>query len=594
MTIRVLPDNLINQIAAGEVIERPAAVVKELVENALDAGASEIEVTLRDGGQSMILVVDNGKGMTQEELPRAIQRHATSKLPGDDLFAISTLGFRGEALPSIGAVSRLSISSRAAGSESGAMIAVEGGAVGIAQPAAAGLGTRIEVRDLFYATPARLKFLKTPRAEGDHAREVLERLALSRADAGFSLIEEGRRPVRFAPAPGLIEEARRTRIGQVLGEEFLENSMPVSLSRDHVTVGGMIGLPTHNRPTARQQYLFVNGRPVKDKLLYAAVRGGYGDLLPTGRQPVLALFITLPEREVDVNVHPAKAEVRFRDAALIRGLTVAAIRDALSRDARRAAPSLAPQALAAMRPGQNMTWLHQGSGGSHGGGFHMPSGLPPMSHGSLAFDSAPAARVESAAEVQPEHRLGAARAQVHATYIIAQTQDSLVIVDQHAAHERIVYEQMKAALAEGGVKRQILLLPEVVDLGDVAAGRLAARAEELAALGLMIEPFGAGAVLVREIPALFSQRDIKGLIRDLADEIASYGTAESLREKLEHICSTLACHGSVRAGRLLNGEEMNALLRQMEDMPNSGQCNHGRPTYIELKLADLEKLFERR
>lgn len=597
MTIQLLPETLVNQIAAGEVIERPAAVVKELVENALDAGAMEIAVTLRDGGQSLILVADNGKGMTAEELPLAIQRHATSKLPGGDLSAIRSLGFRGEALPSIGAVARLTIGSRARGAEEGAKIAVNGGVVGAVQPAPGAQGTRIEVRDLFFATPARLKFLKTPRAEGDHAREVLERLALSRPDVSFSLTEEGRRPLRFDAAAGAPDDQGRQRIGAVLGEEFLASAAPVGLTRDGVEVRGLIGLPTYNRPTAGLQYLFVNGRPVKDKLLYAAVRGGYGDLLPPGRQPVLALFVALPEREVDVNVHPAKSEVRFRDPGLVRGALVGAIRHALQSYGQQATPALAPQALAAMRTehyaGQHQpAWRGTPSRAAYGGGIFREM---PATHGALALNMAPAARVEPEAETDgDDYRLGAARAQLHGTYIVAQTGDSLVIVDQHAAHERIVYEQMKAALASGMVKRQILLIPEIVDLGDVAAGRLLARAEELAELGLGVEAFGAGTVLVREMPALLGNGDIQSLIRDLADEIAAWGTAESLREKLEHICATLSCHGSVRAGRQLNGEEMNALLRQMESMPNSGQCNHGRPTYIELKLADLEKLFERR
>lgn len=597
MSIRLLPDTLVNQIAAGEVIERPAAVVKELVENALDAGATDIAVHLRDGGQALILVTDNGGGMTPEELPLAILRHATSKLPNDDLLLIRSLGFRGEALPSIGAVARLTISSRKADAADGAKIAITGGVVEAVQPAPVLQGTRVEVRDLFFATPARLKFLKTPRAEGDQARDVIERLALSRADVAFALHEEGRRSMQFSVS-GLTSDAMvRTRIGAVLGDEFLASAVPVALTREDVTISGFIGLPTYNRPTSTQQFLFVNGRPVKDKLLYAAVRGGYGDLLPGGRHPVLVLYVTLPERDVDVNVHPAKAEVRFRDPSMIRGALVTAMRQALQVYGQNATQSLTPHLVAALQSDQHFAQ----STPAYTPGFR-EMGQSPLSYhgtaynGALAFAHMPTARVEPVSDAEPtsRYRLGAARAQLHGNYIVAQTGDSLVIVDQHAAHERITLEKMKTALASGGIKRQILLIPEIVDLGDVAAGRLLARAEELAELGFVVEPFGDGNVLVREVPALFGDADIKGLTRDLAEEVAAFGTTETLREKLDHICGTIACHGSVRSGRVLNGEEMNALLRQMENIPNSGQCNHGRPTYIELKLADLEKLFERR
>lgn len=597
MSIRLLPDTLVNQIAAGEVIERPAAVVKELVENALDAGATDIAVHLRDGGQSLILVTDNGSGMTPEELPMAILRHATSKLPSDDLLLIRSLGFRGEALPSIGAVARLTISSRKTGGADGAKIVITGGAVEAVQPAPVPQGTRVEVRDLFFATPARLKFLKTPRAEGDQARDVIERLALSRADVAFALHEEGRRSLQFSVSGMTADALLRTRIGAVLGDEFLASAVPVTLTREGVTISGFIGLPTYNRPTSTQQFLFVNGRPVKDKLLYAAVRGGYGDLLPGGRHPVLALYVTLPERDVDVNVHPAKAEVRFRDPSMIRGALVTAMRQALQLYGQNATQSLTPHLVAALHRGHDFTYPTP----ADAVGFHEPRQAPLAYHstaynGALAFAHVPTARVEAIPDADPAspYRLGAARAQLHGNYIVAQTGDSLVIVDQHAAHERITLEKMKAALAAGGIKRQILLIPEIVDLGDVAAGRLLARADELAELGFVVEPFGDGNVLVREVPALLGDADIKGLTRDLAEEVAAFGTTETLREKLDHICGTIACHGSVRSGRVLNGEEMNALLRQMENIPNSGQCNHGRPTYIELKLADLEKLFERR
>ncbi|MGB4101999.1 MAG: DNA mismatch repair endonuclease MutL [Alphaproteobacteria bacterium] len=594
MTIRLLPDTLVNQIAAGEVIERPAAVVKELVENALDAGATDITVQLRDGGQALIMVADNGGGMTPDELPLAIQRHATSKLPDDDLLLIRSLGFRGEALPSIGAVARLTISSRKSGAADGAQIVISGGAIGAVQPAPLPPGTRVEVRDLFYATPARLNFLKTPRAEGDYARDMLERLALSRPDVAFALHEDGRRSLQFTVSGTTPETQLRARIGAVLGDEFLASAVPVALTRDNVAVGGFIGLPTYNRPTSMQQFLFVNGRPVKDKLLYAAVRGGYGDLLPTGRHPVLALYMNVPERDVDVNVHPAKAEVRFRDPSMIRGALVTTLRNALQIYGQQATQSLTAHMIAALRPDLSVVQ----SMPSYNAGLReqrAPQFSHSVYHGTLALADVPAARVEPQNyEPEPQHRLGAARAQLHSNYIVAQTADSLVIVDQHAAHERIVFEQMKAALESGGIKRQMLLIPEIVDLGDVASGRLLARTEELAEMGFVVEAFGDGTVLVREVPALLAHSDIKGMTRDLAEEIAAFGTTSTLREKLGHICATMACHGSVRSGRVLNAEEMNALLRQMEAMPHSGQCNHGRPTYIELKLADLEKLFERR
>ena len=595
MSIRLLPDTLVNQIAAGEVIERPAAVVKELVENALDAGATDITVQLREGGQALILVADNGGGMTPEELPLAIQRHATSKLPDDDLLLIRSLGFRGEALPSIGAVARLTISSRKSGMADGAKIDVAGGMVAAVQPAPMPLGTRVEVRDLFYATPARLNFLKTPRAEGDYARDMLERLALSRPDVAFALHEEGRRSLQCAVSGTTPEAMLRARIGAVVGDEFLASAVPVALTREGVTVGGFIGLPTYNRPTSTQQFLFVNGRPVKDKLLYAAVRGGYGDLLPTGRHPVLVLYVNLPERDVDVNVHPAKAEVRFRDPSMIRGALVTALRQALQVYGQNATQSLTAHMIAALQPDFSVAQPTPSYGGSFREHAAAPMAYRGSYHGALALADAPAARVEPQHDVPFAHyRLGAARAQLHGNYIVAQTADSLIVVDQHAAHERIVFEQMKAALETDGIKRQILLIPEIVDLGDVAAGRLLARAAELAELGFAVESFGDGTVLVREIPALLAHSDIKGMTRDLAEEIAAFGTTATLREKLGHICATMACHGSVRSGRILNADEMNALLRQMENMPNSGQCNHGRPTYIELKLADLEKLFERR
>jgi DNA mismatch repair protein MutL len=598
MAIRQLPPVVVNRIAAGEVIERPAAAVKELVENAIDAGARHIEVTLRDGGAGLILVVDDGDGMDAAELSLAVERHCTSKLPDDDLLRIRTLGFRGEALPSIGAVSRLTISSRRKDSASGSRIAVEGGAKHAVEPAAQPPGTRVEVRDLFYATPARLKFLKTPRAERDQAVDAVERLAMAYPAISFTVIgDEERVLLRLAAANDLANgdagAARRTRLAALLGRDFADNALAIDASRDGFHLSGLAGLPTLNRATSRDQYLFVNGRPVRDKLLTGAVRGAYQDFLARDRHPMVVLFLDCPEEDLDVNVHPAKAEVRFRDSGLVRGLIVGSLRHALAAAGHRASTTVADAALAALTPGQRLP----------GWGGAAPAYAPSYAGPGLAEDaslyraalaeSAPAARVV-AAPAPESYPLGAACAQLHETYVVAQTADGIVIVDQHAAHERLVYERMKREIAATGVRRQILLLPEVVELEEGAAARLLARAAELTELGLVIEPFGPGAVVVREIPALLGEIDAVGLVRDLADEIAELGDALSLKEKLEHVCGTMACHGSVRAGRRLNQAEMDALLREMEATPHSGQCNHGRPTYVELRLADIEKLFGRR
>jgi DNA mismatch repair protein MutL len=602
---------LVNRIAAGEVVERPAAAVKELVENAIDAGATRIEIVVHDGGQSLIVVSDDGAGMSAQELALSVERHCTSKLPDDDLLDIPFLGFRGEALPSIGAVSRLTITSRKRGSELAWSVSVEGGVKAAVKPASHSAGTRVEVRDLFYATPARLKFLKTPRTERDQAVDVVERLAMAHPEIAFAVAAEDGRELLRLPAlhadlvGGDPVATRRARLSAVLGRSFADNALPVEAVRDSVRLTGLIGLPTLNRATARDQYLFVNGRPVRDKLLLGAVRGAYQDFLARDRHPMVVLFLDLPASEVDVNVHPAKAEVRFRDSGLVRGLIVGALRRALDAAGHRAATTVADAAVAALRPGAGPL-LH--AGGAH----HFPRhglsyGLAetaaeyqaPLDAGVAGFDR-PAARsvdVSSEAAAAPEltrYPLGAARAQLHETYIVAQTEAGIVIVDQHAAHERLVYERMKDAMAANGVARQLLLLPEVVELEEAAVARLTARARELAELGLVIEPFGPGAVAVREVPALLGEIDIQGLVRDLADELAELGEAYSLKETLEEFCGTLACHGSVRAGRLLTQAEMNALLRQMEATPHSGQCNHGRPTYVELKLADIEKLFGRR
>lgn len=596
MPIRVLPPTLINRIAAGEVIERPASAVKELVENAIDAGATRIEVSLRDGGRSLIAVVDDGCGMSTDELVLAVERHATSKLPDDDLTHIRTLGFRGEALPSIGAVGRLTVSSRRAGADAAWSITVDAGAKGEPQPAALAQGTRVELRDLFYATPARLKFLKAPRTELDHVEDVLNRLAMAHPHIAFTLGDDGRSVLRLDPAASdLLADARAARLArlsQVMGRDFADNALALDVTREAVRLTGHIGLPTLNRGTASHQYLFVNGRPVRDRLLHGAVRGAYQDFLARDRHPLVALFVELPAEAVDVNVHPTKAEVRFRDAGLVRGLIVGACKHALAEAGHQASTTVAAAALGSFRPATTPTaWRHAPSPPR---GFAEPAALyAPLELSGMA---APTAAVATPEPVNGDaaHPLGAARAQLHETYIVAQTADGIVIVDQHAAHERLVYERMKAALASQGIERQALLIPEVVELDNGAAERLLARRGELAELGLAIEPFGNGAIVVREVPALLGATDVKGLLRDLADELAELGQALGLKEKLEEICGTMACHGSVRAGRRLNAEEMNALLREMEATPHSGQCNHGRPTYVELKLADIERLFGRR
>jgi DNA mismatch repair protein MutL len=592
MPIRQLPPIVVNRIAAGEVVERPAAAVKELVENAIDAGAGRIEVLLREGGQALIAVADDGCGMSRDELTLAVERHCTSKLPDDELLAITMLGFRGEALPSIGAVSRMRIVSRPQGGDAAWEIAVEAGAKRGPVPGAHGAGTRVEVRDLFFATPARLKFLKTPRWERDQAVNAVRRLAMAYPEIAFTVIGDEDRVLLRLPAA----VSRELRLGALLGRDFAENSVGVKAERDGFRLSGLIGLPTLNRGLPRDQYLVVNGRPVRDKLLVGAVRGAYQDVLAKDRHPVVALFLDGPAEAIDVNVHPAKAEVRFRDSNLVRGLIVGALRHALDAAGHRASTTVAEAALAAFRPG---------NGGAMPGPAPRfafpPSGLlralAETGNGFLRPGETPAeaeALPEAAPDAPPDSVLGTARAQLHGTYILAETADGIVLVDQHAAHERLVHERMKAALARNGVARQVLLLPEIVELEPALADRLAARAPELAEFGLVLEPFGAGAVIVREVPVLVPGLDVKSLVRDLADELAEWGDALSLKERVEEVCGTLACHSSLRAGRRLTPAEMDALLRQMETTPNSGQCNHGRPTYVALALADIERLFGRR
>jgi DNA mismatch repair protein MutL len=604
LKIRLLSEGTINRIAAGEVVERPASAVKELVENAIDAGARNIDIVMSEGGRKLISVTDDGFGMTAQELTLCIERHATSKLKDDDLTHISTLGFRGEALPSIGAVSRFTVTSRPAGADEAWAITVEGGRKSGPVPAAFRQGTKVEVRDLFYATPARLKFLKTERTEFSYALDVVKRLAMAHPEIGFSVADDDRKVFRVSGTQGELLDAGMTRLAAVLGPEFGDNAVALNAARENIRLTGFAGLPTYSRGNAQHQYLFVNGRPVRDKLLVGAVRAAYMDFLARDRHPVVALFVDLASAEVDVNVHPAKAEVRFRDSGLVRGLIVGALKQALAEAGHRASTTVAIGALGAARvTGMPQSSLNYGSGQNF---TYRPQQAPQRgfseSSAALYAPLAPSGGVDEAtvegggveaasAEAYP---LGAARGQLHETYIVAQSADGIVIVDQHAAHERLVYERMKRDIAENGIARQLLLLPEVVDLDEASAERLAARAVELSELGLVLEKFGEGAVIVREIPAMLGKADIKGLVRDLADDLAEIGEALSLKEKLEHVSATMACHGSVRAGRRLNADEMNALLREMEATPHSGQCNHGRPTYVELKLSDIERLFGRR
>lgn len=616
MPIRRLPPEAVNRIAAGEVIERPAAAVKELVENALDADAKRIAVRIERGGLGLIAVEDDGGGIPRDELPLAVERHATSKLQasasGDvDLLNIHTMGFRGEALPSIGAVARLSITSKAHGADSAWIVEVEGGALQAPKPAPwTGLnesGAHVEVRDLFFATPARLKFMKSERAEMMAVTDVVKRLAMARPDVAFSLEHDGRMSLRLIAESDPENEGRRARLAAILGADFAPNCIALDQKRGDVRLSGFAGLPTFHRGTREHQHLFVNGRPVKDKLIVGAVRAAYQDLLARDRHPVAALFLDLPPSDVDVNVHPAKTEVRFRDATLVRGLIVGALSHALAGAGHRAATTTAQTALGALRPHYELQPALRAWGVAEerlaASGFMMPSGRVESPN---AYESDGEPSPMSAPLTSPTHAveydeaaaqffpLGAARAQIHETYIVAQTEDGIVIVDQHAAHERLVYERMKQMLANGGVRRQALLIPEVVELDQSEVESLVARAEELAQLGLVVEPFGPGALLVRETPALLGHVDAAGLLKDLADDIAELGDTHALKEQLEEVCSSMACRGSVRAGRRLTGEEMNALLRQMEATPFSGQCNHGRPTYVELKLSDIEKLFGRR
>jgi len=591
--IRRLPPDAVNRIAAGEVIERPAAVVKELVENSIDAGACRVDVSLRSGGKIEIIIEDDGCGMGPEDLLIAIERHATSKLaptpPGDfDLMNIATLGFRGEALPSIGAVARLDITSRRREDAEGAHLSVHAGALSEPEPHAfSGAGTRIVVRDLFYATPARLKFLKSDRSETGAVSDVVKRLAMAHPEIAFSLTTDGKKSFAYS-AETADEAGKLHRLGAVMGDAV----------REGVSLSGFAGLPTYNRGLADKQFLFVNGRPVRDKLIVGAVRGAYADFLARDRHPAVALFLDIDPEEVDVNVHPAKTEVRFRDAGGVRGLIVGALRHALAGAGHRAATTTSAFALGKMQAPAGAPYRQANPFRPQMRDFAALHDRP-RDYDAPLIETEPSARADasqdfSSAPQTEEFPLGAARAQLHETYIVAQTEDGLVIVDQHAAHERLVYEGMKRALEAGGVVRQGLLIPEIIEVEPEEAERLDTRKDEFAELGLVLERFGDDAVIVREIPALLGRANVSAIVRRLADDLSEIGDGLALKENLEEVCGSMACRGSVRAGRRLNADEMNALLRQMEATPHSGQCNHGRPTYVELKLADIEKLFGRR
>lgn len=600
--IAQLSDAAINRIAAGEVVERPASAVKELVENAIDAGARRIEVAYADGGKTLLRVTDDGHGMRPEDLPLALARHATSKIDGTDLLNIHSFGFRGEALASLGAVGRLTVTSRHAGFD-GAVIAVSGGVPQAVRPAALRGGTVVELRDLFHATPARLKFLRTDRAEAQAIADVVRRLAMAEPFVGITLRDvsdggEGRVVLRTDPESGDLWGALEGRLGRIIGRDFVENAIRIDAEREGVHLTGLAALPTYSRGSAVTQYLFVNGRPVRDKLLIGALRGAYSDVLSRDRHAAAALFLECDPLLVDVNVHPAKAEVRFRDPGLVRGLIVSALRHALAEAGHRASSTVAGATLGAMRPetappAGRVYQMDRPSGAVRASSYSAQAPTPM----GFAETAAPSARMEPAPETaEPEtqaHRpLGAARAQLHENYIVAQTEDGMIIVDQHAAHERLVYERLKAQRAANGVAAQALLIPEIVDLGEDAT-LLLDHADAFAALGLTIEPFGPGAIAVRETPAVLGVVDAQRLLRDIADELADLGDSAALPARIDAVLSRMACHGSIRSGRRMQADEMNALLREMEATPLSGQCNHGRPTYVELKLSDIERLFGR-
>ena len=592
--IRQLDDGAINRIAAGEVVERPASAVKELVENAIDAGARRITVDYADGGKTLIRVSDDGCGIAEDDLALALSRHATSKIDGSDLIDIHTFGFRGEALPSLGAVGRLTIASRISGA-AGAEITVAGGRAGAVRPAALNGGTTVTLRDLFYATPARLKFLRTDRAEAQAIADVVKRLAMAEPFIAFTLRDvsgdgEGRDILRINAETGTPQAALQGRLGRILGEEFAENALPIDAEREGLHLTGYAALPTYSRGSAVTQFLFVNGRPVRDKMLLGALRGAYSDFLSRDRHPAAALFIDCDPHLVDVNVHPAKSEVRFRDPGQARGLIVSALRHALAGAGHRASTTVAGATLGAMRPepvGARVYQMDRPSLGPAAPVFRETAAVWGHVEPVVEQDS-------QTSEEAPDYPLGTARGQVHENYIIAQTATGMVIVDQHAAHERLVYEKLKRQLTENGTAAQVLLIPEVIDMSSGDCDRLMAVADDLKRLGLCIEPFGGGAVAVRETPAILGTVDARALVLDILDELADQDESMALQARIEAILSRVACHGSIRSGRRMRADEMNALLREMEATPHSGQCNHGRPTYVELKLSDIERLFGRR
>lgn len=592
--IRQLDETTANRIAAGEVVERPASAVKELIENALDAGADRIDITIEEGGKRLIRVSDDGCGMTPDDLPLALSRHATSKIDGTNLLAINSFGFRGEALPSLGAVGRLVITSRAAGFD-GAEIAVTAGKQSPVRPAAGNQGTVVELRDLFFATPARLKFMRSERAETQAVAEITRRLAMAEPYVGFSLTADGKEIFRADAEQGELFGALQTRLSRIMGRDFIDNSIVLDAERDGLTLTGFAALPTYSRGAAVAQHLYVNGRPVRDKLLTGALRAGYMDVLASGRHPAAVLYLTCDPQLVDVNVHPAKAEVRFRDPSAARGLMVSALRHGLANAGHRASSTVGDATLAAFstesRPPQRAYQMdYRPSGQAIRASLDLQAPAPQFSEG---FSDTPSARFEHHETGPTGAPLGAARAQIHENYIIAQTDDGLIIVDQHAAHERLVYERLKAQAAEEGIPAQALLIPEIVELSEADAARIMSIADDLAELGLVIESFGGGAIAVREAPAMLKKLNAQALIRDILDDLTDQGSSDRLRARIDAVLSSMACHGSVRSGRRMNAEEMNALLREMERTPKSGQCNHGRPTWVKLQLQDIERLFGR-
>lgn len=594
--IRQLDDVAVNRIAAGEVVERPASAVKELIENALDANATRVDLCIQDGGKTLIRVTDNGHGIPEGSLALALSRHATSKIDGSDLLNIHTFGFRGEALPSMGAVGRMTITSRVAGAAA-AQISVSGGKMSAVRPVSSGPGTVVELRDLFYATPARLKFLRTDRAETQAITDVVKRLAMAEPYVGFTITDRSNGGARVSfrtdPQTGDLFDALGGRLRQILGAEFAENALAIDAERDGLTLTGFAALPTYSRGSAVAQFLFVNGRPVKDKLLIGALRGAYSDFLSRDRHPACALFLECDPSRVDVNVHPAKSEVRFRDPGLARGLIVSALKHALAEAGHRASTTVAGATLEAFRPEHQEARSYQMDHASHAAlrsSYHMQS--PGFAETAPVFARVEPSLPEESAPT-PDTPLGAARAQVHENYIVAQTADGMVIVDQHAAHERLVYEKLKRQMAENGVPAQALLIPEIIELSENDAAKLLEHGETLAKMGLSIEPFGNGSVAVRETPAILGEVNAEALVRDILDELDDLGESQMVLDKIEAVLSRVACHGSIRSGRRMQADEMNALLREMEATPHSGQCNHGRPTYVELKLKDIERLFGR-